>query len=187
MRYTCLKQELFSRGDYFLRPVGFDDMEPIRKWRNAQMDVLRQQTILSSEEQILYWKEKVVPLFEKSEPDQLLFSFLKNTILIGYGGLTYLDWDEKSAEVSFLLDSRIISNKEKYQTYFKEFLVLLKQVAFNELSLHRLYTETFDIRPDHIETLEKCGFQFQKRIKNKIQIGDRLVDSLIHECRKNEI
>lgn len=186
MRYQCLGNEIFSNREYSLRSIKAEDMEFIRVWRNAQMSLLRQQKSLSFEDQEKYWNDTIVPLFEMQEPPQVLFSFIKNNIFIGYGGLTYLDWNKKSAEVSFLLDPEFTLNKDDYQHHFSQFLNLLKKIAFKDLALHRLYTETFNIRPDHIQALEICGFVLEERLKERVKIGGRLVDSLIHECTNEE-
>ena len=46
-------------------------------------------------------------LFETDQPYQILFSFLKNNEFIGYGGLVHINWEEKKAEISFLLNTKI--------------------------------------------------------------------------------
>ena len=39
--------------------------------------------------------------FKEKQPNQLLFSFIENNLLIGYGGLVHIDWTNKNAEISF--------------------------------------------------------------------------------------
>lgn len=175
-----------SQGKHAIRPLQKKDMESIRLWRNAQMEVLRQEKLLSEKDQENYWREVLLPSFEHPKPQQVLFAFLENERLIGYGGVTHLDWTSKVGEVSFLLDPIFIENDQEYRIRFKHFLVLIKTAAFDKLGLVRLFTETYDIRPSHIAELESSGFHFEKRMRNSIEIKEKRVDSLIHGCHANE-
>lgn len=175
-----------SKGAYTVRPLQKDDMEPIRVWRNAQMDILRQERQLSEKDQEIYWKEVLRPSFEQQQPQQVLFAFLEHDDLIGYGGVTHLDWKSKLGEVSFLLNPVYTKNDQKYRVLFKHFLALIKTAAFDKLGLVRLFTETYDIRPSHIAELESSGFNLEKRIENAVEIENKQVDSLIHGCEANE-
>ncbi len=42
MTYSCLKQTHFIDGEFSLRPLIQEDLEPIRQWRNEQISILRQ-------------------------------------------------------------------------------------------------------------------------------------------------
>lgn len=187
MKYKCLTKEFFSLGEYLLRPLCIEDMESIRLWRNEQMEVLRQDNALTQEDQAVYWSHVIRPSFFQEQPKQILFAYEKDKQLIGYGGLTHIDWKVGNAEVSFLMDVEFVKNTSSYQFSFGKFISLLKLVAFNELSMQRLFTETFDIRPYHVIVLEENGFKLEKRLKEKITLGNRRVDSLIHGCIKDEI
>jgi len=136
-------------------------MELIRVWRNAQMRVLRQSRPLSPEDQKRYFRDVVMPTFEQPQPPMLLFTYLLDDHPIGYGGLVHIDWENRRAEISFLLEtarSREDADGE-YARLFSCFLALMKRIAFDELGLNRLYTETFDIRPLHVQVLEQNGFR----------------------------
>ncbi|MNC80618.1 hypothetical protein D3C75_1334820 [compost metagenome] len=56
----------------------------------------------------------------------------------------------------------------------------MKKVTFDTLQFNRLFTETFDIRPLHISILEKCGFQYEGRMKQHAYVAGALVDSILH-------
>ena len=161
-------------------------MESIRLWRNEQMEVLRQDHALTQKDQDMYWNHVLLPSFFQEQPKQILFAYEKDKQLIGYGGLTHINWKVRNAEVSFLMDVEFVKNTALYQLSFDTFIHLLKLVAFNELSMQRLFTETFDIRPYHVIILEENGFKLEKRLKEKIMLGNRRVDSLIHGCIKDE-
>ena len=51
---------------------------------------------------------------------------MKNSKLVGYGGLVHIEWDHLRAEVSFLVDTEISGTKEDYSKLFPSFLNLIK-------------------------------------------------------------
>ena len=146
------------------------------------MLVLRQNTELTDEAQEVYFQTIIKSAFSLAHPPQLLFSFLKQDECIGYGGLVHIDWASLRAEVSFLLETERSKNYALYREEFAIFLHLIKELTFKELRFHRLFTETFDIRPLHILVLEANGFLFEGRMKEHVYIENQFVDSLIHGC-----
>ncbi len=179
-QYKCLKRNTYELKPYSIVPIRYSDMEFIRKWRNRQIDILRQNTLLTKRDQKEYYTNIVEPLFSEKEPSQILFSYLQERILIGYGGLTNIDWLAKRAEVSFLLDDQRVVNDTVYWDDFSNFLALIKKVAFYDIYLHRLYTETYDIRPLHVKVLKKNGFKLEGTLKDHVVINNNYIDSLIH-------
>jgi RimJ/RimL family protein N-acetyltransferase len=182
--YKCLKNQSFTKKEYTITPIREIDILLIKSWRNEQMKVLRQNRLLTDEDQRTYFRTVILPSFLEEKPKIILFSYLFEKVCIGYGGLTNIDWQSCRAEVSFLLDTKRIHNVKQYQKDFSTFLSLMKKMAFDELHFHRLFTETYDIRPHHIEVLEKSGFIFEGRMKDHVKIEDRYVDSLLHGCLK---
>ncbi|WP_164985186.1 GNAT family N-acetyltransferase [Ammoniphilus sp. CFH 90114] len=180
MRYRCLSQQQFSIEPYTVVPIREEDILLIKEWRNEQMEVLRQNAKLTDEGQKRYYVEAIKPSFDHENPRLILFSYLRDNQCIGYGGLTNVDWAAKRAEISFLLDTARTHAVEQYQVDFAVFLELMKQVAFRDIGLNRLFTETFDIRPHHLAVIEKAGFCLEGRMKQHAWADSRLVDSLIH-------
>lgn len=179
--YQCLgKNSLKDKEGYQLVSVRQGDMELIRVWRNAQTRILRQQNEISSEQQQHYFKDIIQPTFNQKRPQQILFSFLLNDQCIGYGGLTHLNWDSSRAEVSFLVDSQRIKDAHQYARDHKHFLALLCQVAFGDLHLHRLFTETFSFRQNHIANLEAFGFIHEGILREHMYKDNQWYDSVMH-------
>ena len=156
------------------------DIESIRIWRNEQMDILRQNEPISKKQQIKYFNEVVIPSFKSISPNIVLFSYLVGNECIGYGGLVHIDWGNRDAEISFLLKTEFSKNIKLHQYYFDVFLKLLENTAFNKLNLRKIHTEAYDIRPWHIEIIEKNGFKFLNRIKNTTTVNGVKIDSLVH-------
>lgn len=184
MHYRCLKRQMRASGKYTLVPIREEDMQAIRIWRNDQIDVLRQRVPLSEEDQRRYYEQVVRPSFDDPKPDLILFSYLLDGVLIGYGGLTHVDWCADRAEVSFLLETARTTDEKQYAYEFGVFLRVLQDVAFGDLGLNRLFAETYDIRPHHVAVLEQNGFEPEGRLRQHIKIQGRYVDALIHGCLK---
>ena len=179
--YRPLPTAEFRHDAYRLVPIRYEDREPIRAWRNAQLQVLRQATLLTADQQEAYFQRVVLPLFEQEQPGQLLFSLLHNGKLIAYGGLVHLSWADLRAEVSFLVEPGRAGDAATYRQDFLAHLRLLGQVAFEGLKFNRLFTETYDIRPAHIAILEEAGFQLEGRLRQHIQLqSGTFADSLMH-------
>jgi len=178
--YKCLSQKTYQNGDYTLEAVQSKHVEKIRQWRNGQMDVLRQSIPILKESQITYYKNHVWSQFNSDTPTQILFAYKYKNFLIGYGGLVNITYIDNEAEVSFLLDTDRINDKELYRKEFSSFLDLIKLVAFCDLNFYKLFTETYDIRAFHIEILEENKFKLEARLKETVIIKGKYVDSLLH-------
>ncbi len=185
MRYKCLAEDVYCCKDYCLLPLRAEDLLLIKEWRNAQMDYLRQKYPLSDDDQHRYYQEVVSHSFAADRPGLMLFSFLHGESCIGYGGLTNLSWDDARAEVSFLVNPERAAGHEQYYRDFHAFFSLLKIIAFRELQLNRLFTETYDLRPRHVAILEESGFRVEGRLKQHVFINNRYVDSLLHGLLRN--
>jgi len=186
MNYCCLTKQSFSYRDFELSAIKSDHIMHIRRWRNEQMNILRQKNEISEAEQISYFENYVWPTFNQVRPNQILLSFFKARQLVGYGGLVHISWEDLRGEVSFLLDTVHSANSEIYATYFANYLNLIKQVAFEDLGFNRLFTETYDLRPLHISVLESNGFILEGRMRQNNIIDSIAIDSLIHGVIKND-
>ena len=179
--YKCLTKYIFKdQAGYQLIAIRQEDIELIRVWRNAQLEVLRQKVTISSQEQKNYFQKIIWPSLNHERPKQILFSFLFHQDCIGYGGLTHIDWESLRAEVSFLVNPLRAEDSNTYIRDYSHFLTLLCQVAFEELHLHRLFTETFAFRLMHITILEKFGFKQEGILREHIFNGRQWHDSLMH-------
>ena len=178
--YKCLFINHFTLGDYSLVPVRDEDKYSIMKWRNEQIDILRQKEPLTKYQQENYFKNIVNQLFEEEQPKQILWSFVQNGESIGYGGLVHIDWHKKEAEISFLTKTERNLIKEQFISDWIEYLKLVKRVARQFLQLKRIYTYAYDIRPHLFFALESSDFKEIKRKKKSISINGVEKDIVIH-------
>lgn len=169
---------------YTLVHIRRQDWDKIREWRNAQIDVLRQEHPITETQQLAYLNAYYSDLsVQHPHPKRYLFSFLFGVPgfeqLIGYGGLTNIDYKNMSAETSFLLDPRRVKDKNKYRDELIIFHELLEG-ATHHMHLHRWHGETFDFRVWHIHCLEEFGFNCEGIMRDAIRKDGRYLDVVIH-------
>lgn len=186
-KYKILPKNTFRNGNYSLVPIRDEDKYAIMQWRNEQIAILRQKQPLTKEEQEQYFATTVASLFAQEKPLQLLFSFLENDVLIGYGGLVHIDWESKNAEVSFITETKRNVEKQQFINDWCKYLQILKPLAKEHLGFDKLYTYAYDIRPNLYPALLKSGFIEEARLKNHVVISEQNYDALIHSCFLNQL
>ncbi|MBT7901784.1 MAG: GNAT family N-acetyltransferase [Candidatus Marinimicrobia bacterium] len=183
--YKCLPRRYYEHGDYTLEAVQPEHIEKIRIWRNEQMDVLRQPKPILKEQQIQYYEKHIWSELKSNQPKNILLSYKHQNILIGYGGLVNLSWVDKRGEMSFLLDSSIVENDNHRNIYMSNFITLVKNICFNQLSFNRLYTETFEFRKFHIKVLCNNGFKEEGCMRQHVYVDNQYYDSILHSIIKD--
>jgi len=176
--YIVLSNQIFSNDKFSIVPIRYEDRMNILKWRNEQIYHLRQSKPLTKKDQDYYFKNIVNKLFDQERPDQILFSYLEDGICIGYGGLVHINWDDKNAEISFILNTEL--EKESFSKHWSLFLALIEQVAFKELKLYKIFTFAFDLRPHLYEPIENSGFAKEAILKKHCFFNGEFIDIVIH-------
>tara|TARA_B110000503_G_scaffold72571_1_gene112167 strand:- start:7272 stop:7832 length:561 start_codon:yes stop_codon:yes gene_type:complete len=177
-KYKVLNKNIFSKGIFKIIPIRFEDRFDIMNWRNEQMYHLRQNKHLTIEDQDNYFTNIVHSLFKQEQPGQILFSYLENDVCIGYGGLVHINWIDKNAEISFIMNTD--TEIESFQKHWINYLLLIEKVAFEELKFHKIFTYAFDLRPHLYEALENSGFIKDARLKDHCLFDNRYLDVVIH-------
>ena len=176
--YNVLIKQIFTKDHFQIVPIRDNDQLDIMKWRNEQIYHLRQNKPLTELDQSQYFANTISNLFNEDQPNQILFSYLENGKCIGYGGLVHINWVDKNAEISFLINTEL--EKDLFEYHWVIFLKLIEEVAFSELKLYKIYTYAFDLRPKLYEALEKCRFENVVRLKEHAKFGTNYVDVVIH-------
>lgn len=182
--YACMPRPILSLGSLSVQAVQEYHIEDIRQWRNAQMNILRQSTLITPDEQKNYFQKHIWTDMPSLHPKNILLAYMEDDHFIGYGGLVHIAWEHLRAEVSFLLSNNLAGTAEDFQQYFPTFLQLMKILAFEDLKLERLCTETYSIRPEYISVLENSGFEREGILTNHIRIKNKPFNSFIHGCVK---
>lgn len=176
--YKAFSTQVFSKDGYSIVPLRMKDRFNIMKWRNEQIYHLRQSKPLTKVDQNRYFKSVVQKLFNEEQPNQILFSYLKGDVCVGYGGLVHINWNDKNAEISFIMDTNL--EMQYFQFHWITFLKLIEQLAFNELKLHKIYTYAFDLRPHLYAVLEKAGFIRESVLKEHCLYQNEYKNVVIH-------
>lgn len=176
--YKVLSKHVFTVGGYSLVPIRHEDRYNIMDWRNEQIYHLRQQRPLTKEQQDEYFSTTVSALFDQSFPQQVLFSYMYGENCLGYGGLVHINWNDKNAEISFLMNSSL--EPEFFEFHWTTYLNMIEEVAFDQLGLHKIYTYAFDLRPRLYKALESCDYQRDAVLKEHAFFGSKYIDVVIH-------
>ena len=176
--YKALNKQVYKSGNQKITPLRYEDRLDIMKWRNDQIYHLRQSKILTKDDQIKYFKNIVDELFVVDNPSQLLFSFLHNGNCIGYGGLVHIDWKKQNAEISFILDTDL--EIFFFKKYWKKFLSLIEQVAFNDLNFKKIFVYAYDVRKHLYPILIENNYTLTERKKNDYSFNNKILDAYIY-------
>jgi RimJ/RimL family protein N-acetyltransferase len=176
--YKVLVNNFLSKGAFSLVPIRLEDKMKIMQWRNEQIYHLRQEKPLTVEDQNNYFNNVVSKLFEQEQPNQILFSLLENGDCIGYGGLVHINWKDRNAEISFIMQTSL--EERRFDEIWSNYLSLLVQVAFNELKLHKIFTYAFDVRPNLYSIFLKSDFYEEVRLKEHCFFDNKFIDVVIH-------
>jgi RimJ/RimL family protein N-acetyltransferase len=186
--YRIMAQNpVLTDGDLSLRAVEPEHIEAIRNWRNDQMDVLRQSAPITAEAQLAYFERAIWPDKVSKTPANILLGLFEGEQIIGYGGLVHIAWDYQRAEISFLLDSEIADDPAVVERLFGQWLRLMQTLAFDQLGLSRLTTETYEMRALYLRLLDKAGFQREGRLRDHVVVDGRKVASILHGCLVTDI
>lgn len=180
--YKVLNKQNFTNGNYSIVPIRSEDRLDIMKWRNEQIYHLRQNKPLTEEDQNRYFETVVSELFDQENPTQILFSYLEGDQCIGYGGLVHINWNDKNAEISFIMNTEL--EKNDFEKNWSTYLRLIENVAFSELKLHKLYVYAFDLRSHLYQALLKNDYFLDARLKDHCFFNGEAKDVVIYSKLK---
>jgi hypothetical protein len=176
--FKQLENQFFAKGVFKLVPIRNEDRFDIMNWRNQQIYHLRQKQKLSEEDQNKYFDTVIKNIFIDQKPNQILFSLLEGDLCIGYGGLVHVNWTDKNAELSFVMNT--ILEKTHFERYWGIFLELIEKVAFDGLKFHKIFTYAFDLRPKLYLALEKSDYKLEAKLSEHCFIDEKYMDIVIH-------
>jgi RimJ/RimL family protein N-acetyltransferase len=180
--YNILGKDPFFSDDYSISSIMMEDAEPIRIWRNEQVSALRQNQPITKDEQVKYFRQIIENDFGMNQPKQILLRFCHEKKLIGYGGLVHIDWINRRAEISFLLETSYTHNHDNYSYLLCVFFDLIKKLAFEKLLLHKLTTEAYAHRGYHVSAIESTGFKREGILREHTIIEGKWTDAILASC-----
>jgi RimJ/RimL family protein N-acetyltransferase len=118
-----------------LRALDVGDMEHIRLWRNESLDTLRTPFPLTKEQQEDWYRSEVCDRRSRSR----FFAIEDGSnILVGYGGIENIQWENSIGEISLLISPRY-RGKSMGTLAASEIL----REAFWGMNLHTVYAECY--------------------------------------------
>jgi RimJ/RimL family protein N-acetyltransferase len=136
-----------------LRALEEQDLEIIKHWRNNKhiKKVTREYRLLNMINQKTWFES----IHKNNPPREIMFGIInKKNKLIGVCGLTYIDWKNRNSEISLYL-AQMHWQKTKE---IRDVLNILMKYAFDELGLHRLWVEIYEIANETIMLFKNMHF-----------------------------
>jgi RimJ/RimL family protein N-acetyltransferase len=182
--YVVLNNQIFQKDQFKIVPIRDRDQLDILKWRNEQIYHLRQNKPITVSDQKNYFSNVVTQLFKQNKPQQILFSYLDGEKCIGYGGLVHINWFDKNAEISFIMDTELES--KGFSKHWSTYLNLIEEVAFRELKMHKIYVYAFDLRPHLYTVLVQSGYVREAELKEHCFFNSEYKSVIIHSKWNNK-
>lgn len=142
-----------------LRAIELEDLPQLLEWRNRPeyRRYFREYRELGSSQQ-LNWFESLVVKDDRT----IMFAIIDQNShrLLGACGLCYIDWVNRSADFSIYIGADDLYIDEVFAT---DAAFTMARYAFQELGLHRLWSEIYDIDHPKKSFFEKMGFTLDGR------------------------
>ena len=137
-----------------LRAIEDSDLEKLLSWRNnpEYRRYFREYRELGMENQKKWFETKVL-----NDEHTRMFSIIdiKDGTLIGACGLCYIDWVNRCADFSIYIGKDDIYIDDQYAVDAGDVMI---KYAFNELNLHRLWSEIYSIDEKKKLMFQHLGF-----------------------------
>ncbi len=124
-----------------LRPLTPADMETVRRWRNDHLEGLRTPYPLTREQQEQFYKDVIC-----NRDSQHRYWAVEGDGLVGMVGLTYIQWENRLAEISLITDPYA-----RKRGIGSDAVKLALEQAFGNMGLLTVYGECYECNP-------ACGF-----------------------------
>jgi len=155
-----------------LRAIEREDLKTLLAWRNKPefRRYFREHRELNWEQQ-LSWYENIVLL----DNNVRMFAIDQENKLIGACGLCYINWVDRNADLSIYIGINDIYIDDLLAIDASKILI---NYAFDELNLHRLWTEIYDFDLYKVRMFEALGFNLDGRHRETHWTNGQWHDSL---------
>lgn len=136
-----------------LTPLTEDDIELVRKWRNAYSQSFFDATHITKEQQVMWYQK-----YRESSTDQMFVMRKKDGTPIGTIALYDISISDRTAKVGRVM----LIDEERGHGYAEEAVRLILDEA-DKLRLYKLKVEVYLDNIDAISVYAKCGFKTTSR------------------------
>ena len=165
-----------------LRSLEVEELKILRDWRNSKhvRKTTREYRLLS----MINQKKWFESIHLENPPKHIMFGVVSKNgkKIVGVTGLTYIDWKNKHAEISiYLANKNWQKTKEATDT-----INTIIEYSFEELNLHRLWVEIFEISKENITLFEKLKFVKEGVLRDKVWREGKWWNSIIYSKLSTE-
>lgn len=165
------------KGEFVgLRSIEPSDLDQLLAWRNKPefRRYFREYRELTYEQQRSWYKEKVL-----NDPATCMFAIVcaETGRLIGACGLCYIDWINRSSDFSIYIGHDDLYIDDKYAIDAARLLICY---GFEELNLHRLWSEIYGFDSAKVEMFKTLGFHLDGSHRQTHWTENSWCDSLFY-------
>ena len=165
-----------------LRAIEAEDLSLLLAWRNRPdfRKYFREYRELGMEQQRNWYEQKVL-----RDEHTRMFSIvdLDTGELVGACGLCYIDWQNQSADFSIYIGKNNLYIDSFYAVEAAELMI---KYGFEELNLHRLWTEIYSIDEKKKELFKILGFIHEATHLETHWTEGKWVDSWYYRLLRSE-
>lgn len=166
-----------------LRAIEEKDLEQLLIWRNQAeyRRFFREYRELGSAEQRSWFEQKVL-----HDEHTRMFSIVKleSEDILGACGLCYIDWVNQCADFSIYIGKGGLYIDDEYAIDAAQLMIAY---GFDELNLHRLWAEIYDIDEKKKKMFKQLGFVHEATHKETHWTDGKWVDSWYYRLLKEEL
>ena len=174
------------KGEFIgLRAIDPGDLWPLLRWRNnpnfrKHYREYRELTLIQQQE----WFQQML-----KDPHMLMFSIVDNIscegaeILIGCGGLTYINFVFRTAEISLYIGAKDLYLDDKFAP---DAWRTLMRYGFEELGMNKLWVEAYEFDEKRIALCHRFNFHQDGKLRQNAFKNGVYWDSLIFSMLRNE-
>jgi RimJ/RimL family protein N-acetyltransferase len=168
-----------------LRALEQDDLPLMKEWRNKEhyRKYFREYKELNLDNQKNWFTNFVV-----NDNKTLMFGIIENStkLMIGVCGLCYLNWIHRNADLSIYIGKDDIYIDTNTNGYAWETLDLLFGYGFNQLNLHKVWTEIYAFDEKKHELFNNYGFHLDGVLRDNYFYDGKYMNSHIFSIIAND-
>jgi len=182
-----------------LTTLTLEQCQLVRQWRNEDFETNRTPYLLTEEMQADFYKNvccnrnsphrywAIIKEAEEIPPLQsgdVLRGFPPLNNFVGYAGLTYIQWENRIAEIAMLIDPTLRGNG-----YGEQAFDLLLDAGFNQLGLNCIFGECYTANADRTAFWKKVTEKYRgtmTMLRARKFWGGKFWDSLYFDILKEE-
>lgn len=168
-----------------LRKIEKADLDLLKEWRNRDQfrKHFREYRELNSDDQ-LKWYER----FVMNDPGTLMFAVVdrKSGEMVGACGLCYINWVQRNADLSLYIGKDDIYIDTGEDGFAWDAMTVLFRYAFEELNLHKIWTEIYVIDERKKKLFDSFGMNQDAVLRDNYFYQGAYINSYIYSMLQTE-